>query len=95
MTEQETRCFRVLDAYARSNHDCFVAEFWMQQGSSRYAVCFRPATVRKEDRDEDVYACKYIELEPGDVLAAAATGSLPRTVADQLDAVLPLLTRNQ
>ncbi len=95
MTEQETQCFKLLDDYARSRHDCFVAEFWLKKGTSRYAVCFRPAGVKADDRDADVYACKYIHVEQSDVSAAAATRTLPRTVAENIDAMLPSLTRKR
>lgn len=95
MTEQETQGFRLLGDYARARHDCFLAEFWLKKGTSQYALCFRPASVKADDRDADVYACTYIHLEQSDVLAAAATRTLPQTAAEIIDTMLPSLTRKR
>src|SRR5690349_12188701 len=91
-TEEYDRCFTLLDEYSRRRHNCFVAELFFSDQLGRYFVCFRPTTVSSDSVDDpDRYACKYLQFEVEDVERMRSEESLPSSVAERLDKVLPTM----
>jgi hypothetical protein len=91
-TEEQGRCFKVLDEYSRRKHNCFVAEFFLSDQVGKYFVCFRPTGVSSDSVDDpDRYACKYLQFEVEDVKRMRSEESLPVEVAKRLDEALPTI----
>ena len=107
MTPEESTFFTLLDGYARSKHQCFLAEMTFPTEESGYSLCFRPLRVSdeaiknlRESTDEDLkknlspfYACKYLTIPTQDVKAAGSLQQLPASFVGQLDAELSQLTK--
>lgn len=90
MTLEETRCFKMLDEYARSRHRCFLAEMNFDANEVRYALCFRPMGGSKDSTYR--YACRYVYIGAHEV--GATEQILPKLVIDILDAQLPTLPQS-
>ena len=45
---EETSCFKLLDGYSRSQHDCFLAEMFPDAAGTNYTLCFRPTGGSKD-----------------------------------------------
>lgn len=91
-SEEYDRCFRLLDEYARRKHNCFVAELFFSAQVGRYFVCLRPTSVSSDSVDDpDRYACKYLEFEFEDLERMRSEESLPSSVAERLDEILPTI----
>ncbi len=86
-TQEQERCFKLMDDYARSKHNCYVAEFFLSTRSGAYNVCFRPVGTDNSNR----YSCKYVELDVEDARAAVEAHCLPSNAADMLDQTLSKL----
>jgi len=84
MTQDETTFFRLLDAYARTQHRCFLAEMDLRTEELGYSVCFRPLDVTENSSSR--YACKYLRVSTEHVKAASSRQQLPSSFVDQLDA---------
>jgi len=82
MTPEETRCFKLLDRYARSRYRCFVAEMFLNDDETHYVVCFRPTGRDKHLPNQ--YACRYVEIQVEDVRAAARKRMLTDSIAEML-----------
>ena len=86
------RCFKLLDQYSRTNYNCFVAEFFFSSQVGRYFVCLRPTTVSSDSVDDPGrYACKYLQFEVEDVERMRSEKSLPPSVSERVDEVLPTM----
>ena len=48
MTVEQTSCFKLLDGYSRSQHDCFLAEMFPDAAGTNYTLCFRPTGGSKD-----------------------------------------------
>jgi hypothetical protein len=99
--------FQLLDGYARSRHQCFLAEMDLRTEELGYSVCFRPLHVserlienlskdlKDENLREDLSAvygtCKYLTIPTEYVKAAVNQQQLPSALIDQLDAELSQL----
>ena len=90
--EEKRRCFKLLDEYARPNHNCFVTEFFLSREASAYNVCFRPLGVSKDSPNR--YDCKYVQFDLENVRAMASGRSLPTSISDQLDQALSTVTQH-
>src|SRR6266403_248918 len=71
MTEVETHWFVLLDSYARSTHSCFLAEFFRDQSTEVYFLCFRPVLSACPQDSEQRYECKYIRISLEELKATA------------------------
>lgn len=91
MSPEETKAFKLLDQFARSEHHCFLAEFFPNEDGNEYILCFRPTGVTKDDPDR--YACKYIHIPADEVHTISAAKSLSPELAADLSAELQPLTR--
>jgi hypothetical protein len=89
MTPDETTFFQLLDAYARTRHQSFLAEMTPRTDELSYYICFRPVDVSEDSPSR--YACKYLIVSTKDVKAAGSRQELPTSLVDQLDAELPKL----
>ncbi len=87
MTPDESQFFRILDAYSREQHGCFVAEMFPDDNRLEYVVCFRPVVGSPASQ----YAYRYIRISVQEVRAAAEAGSLSPAVLDDLKTELTLL----
>jgi hypothetical protein len=107
MTPEESTFFRLLDGYARTRHQCFLAEMTLFTEERGYFLCFRPLRISddaiknlRESSSENLkknlspfYACKYLTITTQDVRAAGSQQELPASLVDQLDAELPQLKK--
>jgi hypothetical protein len=105
MTPDESRFFQLLDAYARTRHQCFLAEMTLHTEERGYFLCFRPLRISddliknlRESSSENLkdnlsalYACKYLTIPTQDVKAAATLQQLPSSLVNQIEAELPKL----
>jgi len=105
MTSEESTFFTLLDGYARSKHQCFLAEMTFFTEERGYFLCFRPLRISedlinnlRESSDENLranlapfYACKYLTIPTQDLKTAGSLQQLPRSLLNQLDAELPKL----
>ena len=83
MTTDKTKFFQLVDAYARTRHQCFLAEMDLRTEELGYFLCFLPLGAR------DAY--KYLMVSTEHVKSAVSRGQLPTSLVDQLDAELPKL----
>lgn len=90
--EQQASCFKLLDSFVRTKHNCFVSEFFFVAESGAYTVCFRPVGVSPEDANRS--ACKYLQLAAADVERVASESSVPLNVTAALDAGLAMLAHD-
>jgi hypothetical protein len=89
MTPDESIFFRILDAYSREQHGCFVAEMFPDNTRAEYIVCFRPVAAGKDSPNR--YAYRYVKIPAEDIKAAARAGSLSSVVLEQLKTELTRL----
>jgi hypothetical protein len=85
-TEERLACFKLLDEHARTKHHCFVAEFFLQEQSETYFVCFRPV-----ESTTNRFACKYLQFGIEEIRTMASSQSLPLSTTNQLDEALTAL----
>lgn len=107
MTPEESTFFQLLDGYARTRHQCFLAEMDLRTEALGYSVCFRPLRIsddliknlRESSSDNlrealsAVYACKYLMVPTEYVRAASSQQQLPASLVDQLDTELSQLKK--
>ena len=108
MTLEESTFFQLLDGYARSRHQCSLAEMDLRTEEIGYSVCFRPLdtseklieNLSRDLNDENfrenlsaVYACKYLMIPTEYAKAAVNQRQLPSALVDQLDAELSQLKK--
>jgi hypothetical protein len=89
MNPEETAGFKLLDEYARTRHNCFLAE--MNARKTGYLLCFRPIGVRRDSAKR--YSYRYLEIERDDLNVATFTGALPDSVTEMLDRELSSLSK--
>jgi hypothetical protein len=78
--------FGLLDQYARTNHQCFVAEMDpIGESESEFRVCFRATN---DSVNPDIYACRYLEFASAEFEPLPTGGVLPLAVVEKLDNVL-------
>ena len=92
-TEEWAVCFRLLDEYARTNHNCFVAELFLSTQSEVYVGCFRAAGLEKDSPNR--YACKYLQFGVEDIRAMSSANCLSVPLAKQLDDALSTLPQTE
>jgi hypothetical protein len=83
--------FKLLDDYARSHHQCFLAEmFPTRRSESQYHLCFRPVGVREDSVAR--YACRYLTVELAELETSANERKLTDLIAQSLDSeISPLI----
>ncbi len=94
MTEVETHWFVLLDSYARSTHSCFLAEFFRDQSTEVYFLCFRPVLSACPQDSEQRYECKYIRISLEELKATASGRELAAPLVTTLDRSLAGLVEN-
>ena len=62
MTTEESTFFRLLDGYARTRHQCFLAEMTFHNEERGYFLCFRPLGIR-DDLIKKLQECSSENLE--------------------------------
>ena len=82
----ESRTFTVLDDYARSKHQCFVAEMSLDKSGTEYVLCFRPTGASNDSSNR--FACRYVTIQAALVDSIAETGTIQTSVADKLNSEL-------
>ena len=87
-TREYARAFKLLDDYSRQNHQCFVAELFLDSNRIEYVVCFRPTN---ESINPDQFACRYLKIETGEFDLISQIGALPISIIEELDKELPAL----
>jgi hypothetical protein len=90
MTSAKAVFFELADEYARTRHQCFLAEMDLRTIEIGYNVCFRPLEVTE---NSDPYACKYLTVPTEQVEFTGRRGHLPGALVDRLDAALSELKR--
>ena len=107
MTPEESTFFRLPDGYARTRHQCFLAEMTFHTAERGYFLCFRPLRISedlitnlRESSNENLrdnlspfYVCKYLTIPTQEVKAAGSLQQLPASLVDQLDAELSQLKK--
>jgi len=83
MNTKETRVFELLDEFARSQHKCFLAEFFPDEMKRAYVLCFRPAGPKREVLDR--YACRYVRIAAQEVPNISAMNALPPELIERLN----------
>jgi hypothetical protein len=83
MTHSNQLPFQIIDDYSRQNHQCFVAEMFLNEDQTRYILCFRPATVWKTSANQ--YACRYVYLVTSEVRKLEQTRELSDSIKVLLD----------
>jgi len=105
MTPEETRFFESVDGYARTRHECFLAEMTFHNEERGYFLCFRPLRISddlikrlqgcsSENLEKNlsaVFASRYLTIPTQDVRAAGKLQQLPSSLIHQLDAELAKL----
>jgi len=105
MTTEESTFFRLLDGYARTQHQCFLAEMTFHTEERGYFLCFRPLRISdglirnlRESSNENLkhnlsalYASKYLTIPAQDVRTAGSLEQLPSSLIHQLDTELSKL----
>lgn len=74
--------FEQLDGYARKQYLCFVAELFLNDDQTSYYVCFRPTNAVQSSADR--YACKYLQIEVGQVRTACREQRLTDWITERL-----------
>lgn len=89
MISKQTGFFELVDAYARTQYGCFLAEMDLRTEELGYTLCFRPLGMRLTSPTR--YACKYLLVPTEHVRAVNSRQQLPSSLVDQLDAELSQL----
>ena len=87
MTPEENNCFMLLDHYARTRHQCFLAEFFLSTIETDYVLCFRP--IAEDEHSRPPHRCRYIYVRPDVVITAGQENKLPELISELLDSELP------
>jgi hypothetical protein len=82
--------FELLDKYAREQHGCFVAEFFLSKAGSEYIVCFRLSAVSKDSPQKS--ACRYVRFQTADLLGSTRNTALSDALRRKLDRELSALS---
>lgn len=91
MTAEETHTFRLLDAYSRSSHGCFLAEMFPNAAGTRYTICFRASGENNDSANQ--YACRYLYVEADEVRTSGRLQELQTDMKELLDRELCQLSR--
>jgi hypothetical protein len=91
VTNEETRLFKLLDNYARSQHRCFLTELFMNQDHTRYFLCFRPQGPLRDESER--FACVYLQIDLEEARAIYSQRALTTTVVRDMDEKLSKLGR--
>lgn len=82
-TSEEARVFKLLDEYARKNHQCFVAEMFLNEEKNKYVVCFRPLAAGRDSANR--FSCRYLNVEAPQAKMASEAGVLSSLAIAELD----------
>jgi hypothetical protein len=75
--------FQLLDGFLRSQHQCFVAEMFLNDAKTEYTLCLRP--LRVDGGSPNRYACRYVRLERVEAENVSQTEVLTRAVINTLE----------
>jgi hypothetical protein len=82
MNPFESRFFRLLDSYAKSEHDCFFTEMFLNDDEREYVLCFR--TLNRHTDREKPSACCYLEITVKDAMDSTHEKLLTQAIADEM-----------
>jgi hypothetical protein len=83
MTEGYATLFKLFDEYAKLRYDCFLAEFFLNDATHEYVLCFRPTGATREDPRR--YACRYLRVKVPEMLSILGAQALTPTITDTLN----------
>jgi len=92
MTPEETNCFTLLDNYARTRHQSFLAEFFLSTIETDYVLCFRPIVGGEPSGTR--HGCRYVYVRPDLVKTAGQENKLPDVISELLDRELPKMRKS-
>ena len=87
MTSYSKQLFQLLDTYAKSHYQYFLAEMFLNRTGTEFILCFRPTESNRNSPDR--YACRYLQLpikeagiaEQQNMLSSAAKALLDKELA--------------
>ena len=83
MTVEETKVFTLIDGFARSRHDCFLAEMFLSKEKDEYVLCLRPTHTGPSSRAR--FACRYVRIGAPEVRQMGLTAALSAGLTDALE----------
>jgi len=82
MTSLESRFFRLLDGFAKSEYRCSLAEMWLRDERNEYVLCFRP--LGASHSPEKQHICCYIEVGAREAMKSAREKLLTTEIVDDM-----------
>jgi hypothetical protein len=82
MNPFESRFFKLLDSYARSEHQCFLTEMFLNDEESEYVLCFRPLS--GHTHSEKPSSCSYLRIAVKEAMDSVHAKLLTQAIADEL-----------
>jgi hypothetical protein len=82
MNPFESRFFKLLDSYARSEHRCLLTEMFLNDDESEYVLCFRPPN--RQAGPEKPSSCCYLRIAVKEAMDSSHAKLLTRAIADEL-----------
>jgi hypothetical protein len=82
MNPFESRFFKPLDWYARSEHRCLLTEMFLNDDESKYVLCFRPLGFNEDPGKRSAYG--YLRVAVTEALDSAHAQLLTQAIADEL-----------
>ncbi len=91
-SEEKAQAFQLVDEYSRTKYQCFLAEMFANKEGTGYTLCFRPVGGSRDSSDR--YACRYLDLDERQLVAASRANLLPSSVTEKLDSDLSNLAHS-
>ena len=88
-SSEQAAVFRLLDEYSKKQHQCFVAEMFLNKPKDSYLVCFRPAAISigaANSRD-----CVYVSISISEARAVAEAKVVGNAISRLLETELAVL----
>jgi hypothetical protein len=74
--------FALINEYVRKQHQCFLAEMFLNKDQTEYILCFRPTEAAN---NPDRYACRYLHIETSRIRAMEQAVQLNDPIKALLD----------
>ena len=82
MTSLESRFFRLLDSFAKSEYRCSLTEMWLRDEENEYVLCFRPLAAGASAKKKQL--CRYIEVDAREAMKSAREKLLTTEIVDDM-----------
>jgi hypothetical protein len=82
MNPFESRFFKLLDSYARSEHRCLFTEMFLNDDGSEYVLCFRPLI--RHEGPQTPSSCCYLRIAVKEAMDSAHAKLLTQAIVDEL-----------